>query len=91
MYKTLRKIIAISLFVCAIVANVLAERNEETFLGVNLSLVDSFASTERALVPVLTCYCALMSDQSCAVNNNGSSVCAGGENAKCWEYNRNCN
>ena len=39
----------------------------------------------------LTCYCALMSDQNCAVNNNGSSVCAGGENIKCWEYNRNCN
>jgi hypothetical protein len=41
--------------------------------------------------PNLTCYCALMSDQNCAVNNNGSSVCAGGQNAHCWEYNQNCN
>ena len=41
--------------------------------------------------PNLTCYCALMSDQNCAVNNNGSSVCAGGTNAHCWEYNQNCN
>lgn len=39
----------------------------------------------------LNCYCALMSDQSCAVNNNGSSKCATGPNVKCWEYNNNCN
>ena len=56
-----------------------------------MTTFESLAGTERALVPNLTCYCALMSDQSCAVNNNGSSVCAGGENVKCWEYNRNCN
>lgn len=41
--------------------------------------------------PYLKCYCALMSDNSCAVNNNGSSVCAGGYNVKCWDYDRNCN
>ncbi len=39
----------------------------------------------------IKCYCALMSDANCAVNNNGSSVCAGGENIECWNYDRNCN
>ena len=39
----------------------------------------------------ITCYCALMSSSSCAVNNNGRNKCAGGVNVKCWEYNRNCN
>lgn len=40
---------------------------------------------------IINCYCALMSDQSCAVNNNGSSKCVSGVKAKCWEYNNNCN
>ncbi len=40
---------------------------------------------------ILRCYCALLSDHSCAVNNNGSSVCASGVNVTCWSYNNNCN
>lgn len=44
-----------------------------------------------AAAAYITCYCALMSDSNCAVNNNGSNVCAGGPNIKCWDYNRNCN
>lgn len=32
---------------------------------------------------IIRCYCALLSDHSCAVNNNGSSVCASGVNVTC--------
>ena len=87
----MKRIIAVSLFICAIVANLSVDKNENSILEFCLTTIESLAGTERAVVPTLTCYCALMSDQSCAVNNNGSSVCAGGENVKCWEYDRNCN
>ncbi len=40
---------------------------------------------------ILYCYCALMSDSNCAVNNNGASKCASGVNVRCWEFNNNCN
>jgi hypothetical protein len=38
----------------------------------------------------ITCKCSKIQDQNCATNNWGS-ICAGGDNAKCWEYNLNCN
>lgn len=40
----------------------------------------------------ITCYCAVLEDESCAVNNHTKYVCASGKNTvKCWEYGRNCN
>ncbi|GAA6368984.1 MAG: hypothetical protein IJ340_10240 [Odoribacter sp.] len=56
-----------------------------------LSGVEALTAGETGGGDILYCYCALMSDASCAVNNNGSSKCASGVNVKCWEYNNNCN
>ena len=56
-----------------------------------LSGVEALTAGETGGGDILYCYCALMSDASCAVNNNGSSTCASGVNVKCWEYNNNCN
>lgn len=39
----------------------------------------------------ITCYCALLTDESCAVNNHSKYVCASSKNnVKCWEYDGNC-
>lgn len=56
-----------------------------------LSSVEALTADEGGGGDILYCYCALMSDSNCAVNNNGSSKCASGVNVKCWEYNNNCN
>lgn len=53
--------------------------------------IEALAEQESGSTENLNCYCVLLSDQSCAVNNNGSSKCATGPNVKCWEYNNNCN
>lgn len=55
-----------------------------------LSGVEALTAGESGGV-ILYCYCAWMSDHNCAVNNNGSSVCASGVNVECWKYNNNCN
>jgi hypothetical protein len=66
----------------------LNSQNKNLSVGA-LANIEALASEEDGTS--LSCYCALMSDSSCAVNNNGSSLCASGVNVKCWEYNRNCN
>ena len=56
-----------------------------------LSDVEALTAGESGGGDILYCFCALMSDNSCAVNNNGSSKCASGVNVQCWKYNNNCN
>jgi hypothetical protein len=68
----------------------LNSQSDNLLSDISLANVEALAQ-EGGGGAYLTCYCALMSDANCAVNNNGSSVCAGGENIQCWNYNRNCN
>lgn len=56
-----------------------------------LSEVEALAEQGESGADILYCYCALMSDSNCAVNNHGSSKCTSGANVKCCEYNNNCN
>jgi hypothetical protein len=96
--QNMKKIIlgGIAAVVIAVLAAVnvkLNSQSENLLSDLALANVEALASGETSGGggAYLTCYCSLMSDQNCAVNNNGSSVCAGGENIRCWEYNRNCN
>ena len=58
----MKRIIAISLFICAIVANLSVDKNENTIWGFCVTTFESLAGAVGAVVPNLTCYCALMSD-----------------------------
>jgi len=50
--------------------------------------VETLANNESG--SVLTCRCSLVSSRNCAVNNWGEK-CLEAVNARCWEYNKNCN
>ena len=55
-----------------------------------LSDVEAMADNESGGSTVyVTCRCSDVTDQSCAANNK-SSICAGGENVNCSQYNTNC-
>lgn len=82
------RIIAIFLLAVAVGLNVYSKKAE--YFDLDLAGIEAIADSEPSGT-YLTCYCALTSDQNCAVNNMGSSVCAGGNNVHCWDYNRNCN
>lgn len=84
-----RIIIAVSLLVFSIGFNCISYKENDTAKYFGISDIEALARGESE--EYLKCYCALLTDSNCAVNNNGSSVCAGGNNVKCWEYNRNCN
>lgn len=90
-----KKILAYSLLAVAITINVFTTTSRNIIQSLDSIVVEALANSEIDDPGMggayLKCYCALMSDNSCAVNNNGSSVCAGGYNVKCWDYDRNCN
>lgn len=90
-----KKIMAFSLLAIAIAVNVFTLNGNNVIQSLESITIEALANLEGddsgMGAPYLKCYCALMSDNSCAVNNNGSSVCAGGYNVKCWDYDRNCN
>lgn len=49
--------------------------------------VDALASSESGAM--VTCRCPSFLGEGCKASNKGST-CAGGENAKCWNYDGNC-
>ena len=88
--EKIKRLMVASLLLFAVCFSVYSfSKGEKTFFEFNMNSVEAMADDETGAY--LTCYCAWWSDNNCAVNNNGSSVCAGGYNAHCWDYNRNCN
>jgi hypothetical protein len=91
-----RKMISLAVVITAVMMvsgfNISRSMNNSTPVSdMTLENVEALAQNEDPGQVILKCYCALMSDASCAVNNNRSSVCASGVNVKCREYNNNCN
>lgn len=83
--------IAVLSVMFAISVNICSDSKNKAITDIILNSLEALADDESSSGEHITCYCALASDANCAVNNNGSSKCAGGTNIKCWEYNRNCN
>lgn len=85
-----RIFIALSFLICSIGLNFFSYESDDAASYFKFSNIEALANGGES-TGYIRCYCALMSDNNCAVNNNGSSVCASGDNVKCWEYDGNCN
>jgi hypothetical protein len=84
-----KKILFCTLIVAsAIVVNLLSSNKEKK--SYNEIFTEALADGEPSTID-LTCYCALLTDSSCAVNNHSFYACAGGVNVMCANYNSNCN
>lgn len=86
----LKKIFAFGFLSLSIGLSIYSHQDQTIQFEFGMDAIEALASGEDE-GDHLTCYCALMSDNNCAVNNNGSSKCASGNNVRCWEYDRNCN
>lgn len=51
--------------------------------------IEALTGTESGANVVCCCDTGLFANSNCSAANNGP-VCAGGENQKCWDYDRNC-
>lgn len=81
-------ILYIIIFATAITINVCCSKRANK--SYNELFVEALADGEKSTVEV-SCYCALLSSQNCAVNNHSSYLCAGGPGVMCAEYDTNCN
>ena len=85
----LKKVACRLLFAAAMVGAITVAFQTKSVNYVVNSEIEALTSEEPG--ETITCYCALLTDESCAVNNHSKYVCASSKNnVKCWEYDGNC-
>ena len=92
----MKKIMTIKNLLMAVAVSVASLSGYQAYEHTNHTNIDSFllenveALANRESDTYVTCRCALWANDNCASNNNGPNTCAGGINAHCWDYDRNC-
>ena len=78
------------LFCIASATTVLAIKEFKDAVGTDSIEALAAGKDDETFGPNITCHCSRLKTGNCAVNNWGS-VCAGGINIHCDEWNTNCN
>lgn len=83
-------IIAVVLLGIASATTILAVKEFKNAIDTDSVEALAAGNDDETFGPNLTCHCSRLKTGNCAVNNWGS-VCAGGRNIHCDEWNTNCN